>query len=265
LTRKEWIQFQKMWRENITDDNNIGMFCMSYMTIYEKKSFTNYFKAVLFLSVIIVQIAVPMMLLQHSMNDYNDGRCPADADMKTRLLSFFVALIYIVKVTLLIETKISSSKFITFYNRRSSDLHLFLLLDYFMDVGYEILIYLLNLFIVFTESDFFDLLLNALALEFIMQFDDEMKEMYHKTNKPTMDTAKAYMKANGIIMPKLRDMEDDHKVYAHIGGKVQVEGVIKGLFNNMFFFIANHIVTISFVLVYSSAVYLPMCKGKGGI
>jgi len=265
LSKKEWIQYQKMWRETISDDNNIGMFCLSYMTIYEKKSFTNYFKASLFLSVIIVQLAVPMMILQHSLTDYNDGRCPADADMKTRLLSFFVALIYIVKVTLLIETKISSSKLVTFYNTaHSNDLRPFLMLDYFMDVGYEILIYLLNLFIVFTEGGFFDLLLNALALEFIMQFDDEMKKMYHKTNQPTMETAKAYMKANGIPMPKLKDMDED-KIYARTGERVQDESVIKALSNFMFMFIANHIANIAIVLVYSSAAYLPMCKGKGGI
>jgi len=132
-----------------------------------------------------------------------------------------------------------------------------------MNVGYEILVYLLNLFLVFTETEFFDILLNALALEFIMEFDNQMKEMYHKANKPTMETASKFMEANGIIMPKLNDMTDDDSRYHHIGEKPKHPSLLQEMHLVLQMSIANWIATFAVIFTYSSLLYLPICKGGG--
>jgi hypothetical protein len=60
-------------------------------------------------------------------------------------------------------------------------------LDMAMNTTYEQLVYLLNLWLVFTEPDIQDMILNALALEFIMKLDDEFVALYWKTSGAAAD------------------------------------------------------------------------------
>ena len=65
-----------------------------------------------------------------------------------------------------------------------------------MNLMYESLVYLLNLWIVFTETDGFTIILNALALEFILKLDDDMKLIYMDTFPPDVRVLNAYRKEN---------------------------------------------------------------------
>ena len=53
-----------------------------------------------------------------------------------------------------------------------------LFLDGLMDTWYELVVYAINLFIVFVTPDALDMVLNSLAFEFILQLDDVVKEKY---------------------------------------------------------------------------------------
>jgi hypothetical protein len=51
-------------------------------------------------------------------------------------------------------------------------------LDRFMETGYGIFVYLLNLFVVFFSESPQDVILNALAIEFVLELDDDLKGYY---------------------------------------------------------------------------------------
>ncbi|CAM9518306.1 unnamed protein product [Phaeothamnion confervicola] len=72
--------------------------------------------------------------------------------------------------------------------------------DDFMDVVYEGCIYLLNLRIVLASEDILSMLLNSLALEFVMQLDDEFKGAYIKVHG---EDVLLRMKQGGWIGPTL--------------------------------------------------------------
>jgi hypothetical protein len=64
----------------------------------------------------------------------------------------------------------------------TTDLNVYGQVDDFMNVGYEGLLFLLNLWLVFVSNNVQNMIFNALVVEFIMKVDDEYKEYYFKTN-----------------------------------------------------------------------------------
>ena len=51
-----------------------------------------------------------------------------------------------------------------------------------MSIVYEGALYLLNLWLIFITEDATDIVLNALAMEFVMKLDDDFKQEYFKFN-----------------------------------------------------------------------------------
>ena len=51
-----------------------------------------------------------------------------------------------------------------------------------MNVVYEGALYLLNLWLIFITEDATDIVLNALAMEFVMKLDDDFKQEYFRFN-----------------------------------------------------------------------------------
>ena len=54
------------------------------------------------------------------------------------------------------------------------------LIDTLQEFGFNLLVYLLNIFIVFAADHPSDMIMDALAMEFIMDLDNQFKELYFK-------------------------------------------------------------------------------------
>jgi len=114
--------------------------------------------------------------------------------------------------------------------------------DRFMDLAYEGAVYILNLWLVFSEtSDPIDMIWNSLALEFILQFDDEIKDLYLRVYPVTEDVVAGYMKRNNDK------------------GTVPI-GTFKFYMCRFLWSVKYFIARVSLVLVYVAFLFMPLCK-----
>lgn len=109
---------------------------------------------------------------------YDFASCPDTATPSQRALAFFIGLLYIVKIGFRLVEEYTDTKkkngglggsFKCFYQA-------FVCVDRAMDVVFEPLVYLLNMFVIFRTVNELDMVLNAVALEFILLLDDEFKD-----------------------------------------------------------------------------------------
>ena len=54
------------------------------------------------------------------------------------------------------------------------------MIDTFQEFGFNLLVYLANLWIVYSNESLTEMILNSLAMEFLMNLDNEFEEMYFK-------------------------------------------------------------------------------------
>ena len=171
------------WKEYLETHSDIGLFTIAYMHDSDISScfcnwFCNLFTRILLWLVIFVQITIPVVLMLNNILEYDGmGFCPRGADNITRTLACAVGCIYFTKLSFLYGRKTSESKIALKDDVGCKNLlRAFLICDSVMNTIYEALVYLLNLWIVFLSSEPLNVVLNALALEFVLNLDDVIKK-----------------------------------------------------------------------------------------
>lgn len=128
--------------------------------------------------VVVAQLMIPVLLLMYSIENSDVvSFCPSTADGISRAVAFALGCIYQVRIILLLGSKQCEPVAVK-GGKSTLLLQSFLLFDSFMDIIYELGVYFINLWIVFVTSDPLDMVLNALALEFVLLLDDVAKEKY---------------------------------------------------------------------------------------
>ena len=159
----------------------------------------------LFTLTFFVQRIVPIVILtikadEYADNDY-DG-CPKGANPNSRILMSCVSIIYVIKITFLMFAKYSTVESSLVLESDAKGLMPYVVGDLFMNLTYESLVYLINLFVVFLETNELNIVLSALALEFISRLDDELKTLYFDFYPPNVEMLNAYINANNIPLAK---------------------------------------------------------------
>jgi len=154
------------------------------------------------LSIMLVQVVVPVGVFAAQYHSYNKGWCPSTGSPSQRVLMSGIALFYLVRGCLIYDEKAvwksadedfpksskdlrpwhheSTKKFvkITESGLRCTTLASYGLIDQTMHLTYESLVLLLNLWLVFIADSALDIVLNSLAMEFVGKIDDEFKVRY---------------------------------------------------------------------------------------
>lgn len=154
------------------------------------------------LIVLLIQVVVPLSLFVEEYKNYDGGLCPGTADVSMRLLMGGVASLYFVRSTMTYMTKLlqfcAGCVNLEYYKetlspdlrkeiddcRASGVIHSVLndygQVDDFMEIVYEGMITLLNLWLVFVADEALDIVLNSIAMEFLAKIDNEFKDQYFK-------------------------------------------------------------------------------------
>lgn len=128
--------------------------------------------------VIVAQLMIPVLLLVYSIDNGDVVQfCPSTADGISRAVAFALGCIYQVRIILLLGSK-QCEPVVVKRGHSTCLLQSSLLFDSFMNIIYELGVYFVNLWIVFVTLDPIDMVLNVLALEFVLQLDDIAKEKY---------------------------------------------------------------------------------------
>ncbi len=156
----------------VRSDDSVGSFVIAALF-----PFNGHFIFIMFLPtlVYIVQWILIATLFTYYTKSYHAGACPGTGSDEEKALMFAIAALIFVKSTmravLLVEKMQHSGEKLKF-----SWLCPYSALDWFSELIFGSAALLLNLFVVFVADGPQDMVLNSVALEFIGELDNEIKE-----------------------------------------------------------------------------------------
>lgn len=113
-------------------------------------------------------------LISYEIKRFEGDLCPNSDTIENKLMMFAIAIVYFVRSFFIWDNLTSR---ISFYKTNRAD-NLCAILDTFQEFMFTLVVYIANLWIIFVESNLQDMILNSLAMEFLMQLDNEFEEMY---------------------------------------------------------------------------------------
>lgn len=154
---------------NLSEEDNItktGVYC------------SNIFTKFCFLPILtfIAQWLTYVSIMVYEVRNYDEGFCPNNKSYETKIVMFSIATIYFIKSFFLWDDLVSR----THCKKVMPTNDIPVLFDTLQEFGFNLLVYLLNIFIVFVEEHPTNMLLDALAMEFVMDLDNQFKVLYFK-------------------------------------------------------------------------------------
>ena len=113
-------------------------------------------------------------MLAYQSRSYNAGFCPDTADWEGKLLMASISLFYFIKSFFLWDNIVDR----THRKKMIPSTSYIVMLDTFQEFGFNLLVYLTNLWIIFATDDFMDMFFNIIAMEFLMEMDNEFQRAY---------------------------------------------------------------------------------------
>lgn len=191
MSREEWVGFLKVL-------SDIGMCTLIYM--HEEDSALRR-RSVVYLPIlgVFAQLLTPCLLLWNAVGVGQDF-CPHNANVLSRLVALAIGCIYQCRIGFKVRSWFSINKGAVEVERpRNTFLLRFALqFDWFMSTWYELIVYYLNILIVFFTSDPLSMVLNCLSLEFIMKLDDDVKGVYIEVFDGDQDIVESYQAVFGF-------------------------------------------------------------------
>jgi len=113
-------------------------------------------------------------LIAHEINAFDGVYCPNKSSIENKLIIAATGIIYFVR-SFFIWDSLTSRIGLKKMNRVDN---IPAIIDTFQEFLFSLIVYGANLWIVFVEDDIQNMILNSLAMEFLMQLDNEFQEMY---------------------------------------------------------------------------------------
>ena len=174
-------------KEIVLNDPKFGMFSLfkyhlrrGYLNNELKKTnkvfCSHIFSLILALPILIFisQWILYISLMSAEINKFDDEICPNKSNMESKLIMAGIGIIYFVR-SFFIWDNLTSRIGLIKMNRLDT---ITAILDTFQEFLFNILVYGANLWIIFVEKDIQNMLLNSLAMEFLMTLDNEFEELY---------------------------------------------------------------------------------------
>ena len=182
LTDEEKIQI-------VTQDPKFGMFSLFKYHIHRgyrndvlkaKNAFyCSHIFSLLFalpILIFIIQWIVYIALVVHDTKTFDKEFCPNESSIETKLIMLAVSMLYFIRSFFLWDNLTDRTRL----NRMMPSIDVWVMIDTFQEFGFNLLVYLANLWIVYSNESLTEMILNSLAMEFLMNLDNEFEEMYFK-------------------------------------------------------------------------------------
>tara|TARA_B110000977_G_C11082722_1_gene493455 strand:- start:1430 stop:2422 length:993 start_codon:yes stop_codon:yes gene_type:complete len=171
----------------VLSDPKFGMFSLfkyhvnkGYMNKELKKSnkiFCSHIFSLVFALPIIIYISqwvLYVSLLNYEFRNFDGNLCPNNSPIELKLMMFGIGLIYFVRSFFIWDNLTS----VIGLNKSNRADHITAILDTLQEFLFSFIVYIANLWIIFVEKDLQNMILNSLAMEFLMRLDNEFEEMY---------------------------------------------------------------------------------------
>ena len=113
-------------------------------------------------------------LISHEVNVYNGTICNSASSVENKMMISGICIIYFVRSFFLWDN-ITNSISLRKMNKVNSYTSI---IDTFQEFAFTLVVYGANIWVVFIEDDIQDMILNSLAMEFLMILDNEFEELY---------------------------------------------------------------------------------------
>ena len=134
------------------------------------------FSLLSFLPIIIffIQWAIYIALIAAEVRTHDGDWCPNTSTWDGKLIMFSVSLLYYIRSFFLWDNLTDRTRL----NRMLPSVDIWVMLDTFQEFGFNLVVYLANIWIVFSNESVQEMILNSLAMEFLMNLDNEFEEIY---------------------------------------------------------------------------------------
>lgn len=175
-------------KESVLSDPRFGMFSLfkyhlkkGYLKKKMKKGNVycfNIFSLFFALPILVffVQWFMYIGLIIHQKNNFNGNICPNIAPFEQKIIMSAVAILYFIKSFFIWDNFTNRTK-LQKMNPASSYSGI---IDTYQEFGFNLLVYIANLWIIFQGENTLEMVLNSVAMEFLMNLDNEFEEMYFK-------------------------------------------------------------------------------------
>lgn len=124
--------------------------------------------------IFIAQWTMYMSLIYNQARTFDGDVCPNSAHIEHKLMMFAVSTIYFVRSFFLWDNLTQRTRL----NKVLPVNDIWVILDTFQEFGFNLMVYGANLWLIFTEENLYDMVLNSVAMEFLMNLDNEFETMY---------------------------------------------------------------------------------------
>lgn len=124
--------------------------------------------------IFIAQWTMYMSLIYNQARTFDGNVCPNTAPIEHKLMMFAVSTIYFVRSFFLWDNLTQRTRL----NKVLPVNDIWVILDTFQEFGFNLMVYGANLWLIFTEDNLYDMVLNSVAMEFLMNLDNEFETMY---------------------------------------------------------------------------------------
>lgn len=124
--------------------------------------------------IFIGQWCLYVALMSYEINRFEGEICPQADTTENKMMMFGIAIVYFVRSFFIWDNLTTR---ISFYKMNRVD-NICAILDTFQEFMFTLMVYSANLWIIFVEEDLQNMILNSLAMEFLMQLDNEFEELY---------------------------------------------------------------------------------------
>jgi len=126
--------------------------------------------------IFVAQWSIYIAIVANEVDNYDGRLCPNDSDWKKKLIMFGVSSLYFVRSFFLWDNLTDRTRLQKFL----PSVDVLVMIDTFQEFGFNLFVNLANLWIIFKEDNLYDMVLNCVAMEFLMNLDNEFEEMYFK-------------------------------------------------------------------------------------
>lgn len=113
-------------------------------------------------------------LVDHQVKTYTNGFCPQTASPQSKIMMSAIALMYFVRSFFLWDSLVDRTR----RKRMIPSTSIIVMMDTFQEFGFNIMVYITNLLLIYLEPDCFNMVFNSMAMEFLMQMDNEFEREY---------------------------------------------------------------------------------------
>ena len=171
----------------VLSDPKFGMFSLfayhcyhgRHNAILKKRNrvYCSHIFSLLFALPILVFIAQWLMyisIVSHQMRTYRHDLCLNEAGAQEKMMMAAVSLLYFIKSFFLWDNIVDR----THRKKMIPATSYIVMLDTFQEFGFNLLVYITNLWVIFSEKDFLNMFFNTMAMEYLMEADNEFEAQY---------------------------------------------------------------------------------------